>query len=131
LDFADNRVDSETGTIQLRGVAENKLRLLVPGSRVQVRIPVSNPKMETLVPDTAILSDQDKRYVLIVDDKQVVSRRDIELGRLLDDGMRVVLPVKEGQPALRPDEWIIVEGLQRARIDYPVQPIEPPASPGA
>jgi RND family efflux transporter MFP subunit len=131
LDFADNRVDSDTGTIQLRGVAENQSGLLVPGSRVRVRIPVSNPKMETLVPDTAILSDQDKRYVLIVDDKQVVSRRDIELGRLLDDGMRVILPVQEGQPALRPEESIIVEGLQRARIDYPVQPIERPASPGA
>ena len=131
LDFADNRVDSETGTIQLRGVAENKNGLLVPGSRVQVRVPVSNPKMETLVPDTAILSDQDKRYVLIVDDKKVVLRRDIGLGRLLDDGMRVVLPVQEGQAALQPGEWIIVEGLQRARIDYPVQPIEQPASPGA
>jgi RND family efflux transporter MFP subunit len=131
LDFADNRVNSDTGTIQVRGVAENKSGILVPGSRVQVRIPVTNPKVETLVPDTAILSDQDKRYVLIVDGQKVVSRRDIELGRLLDDGMRVVLPVQEGQPALRPDEWIIVEGLQRARIDYPVQPIERPASPGA
>jgi RND family efflux transporter MFP subunit len=131
LDFADNRVNSDTGTIQVRGVAENDSGILVPGSRVQVRIPVSNPKMETLVPDTAILSDQDKRYVLIVDDKKVVLRRDIELGRLLDDGMRVVLPVSEGQPALRADEWIILEGLQRARIDYPVQPIEQPASPGA
>ena len=131
LDFADNRVDPDTGTIQLRGVAENKSGILVPGSRVQVRIPVSDPKMETLVPDTAILSDQDKRYVLLVDDKKVVSRRDIELGRLLDDGMRVVLPVQEGQPAVRPDEWIIVAGLQRARIDYPVQPIEPPAGSGS
>jgi RND family efflux transporter MFP subunit len=131
LDFADNRVDSETGTIQLRGVAENKSGILVPGSRVRVRIPVSAPKVETLVPDTAILSDQDKRYVLLVDDKKVVSRRDIELGRLLDDGMRVVLPMQDGQPALRPDEWIIVAGLQRARIDYPVQPLEPPASPGS
>ena len=81
------------------------------------------------MPDTAILSDQDKRYVLVVDDKNVVSRRDVMPGELLDDGMRVVLPDASGKAAVAPEEWIIVHGLQRARINYPVEPVKPSASP--
>ena len=65
LDFADNRVDPNTGTIQVRGVVDNKQGLFVPGSRVRVRVPVSDPYSAVLVPDTAILSDQDKRYLLV------------------------------------------------------------------
>ena len=53
---------------------------------------VGEPYSAVLVPDTAILSDQDKRYLLVVDDKNIVTRRDITPGKLLDDGMRVVLP---------------------------------------
>jgi RND family efflux transporter MFP subunit len=122
LDFADNKVDKLTGTIILRGTADNTSGLLVPGSRVKVRVPTSEPKTVSLVDDTAILSDQSKRYVLIVDDKKVVHRRDIELGRLLDDGMRIVLPTEKG-PAIGKDEWIIVQGTQMARLNYPVDPI--------
>jgi RND family efflux transporter MFP subunit len=129
LDFADNRVDADTGTIQLRGVVDNKQGIFVAGSRVRVRVPVSEPYSVVLVPDTAILSDQDKRYVLVVDDKNVVSRRDVTPGKLLDDGQRVVLPNAGGKPAVAPEEWIIVDGLQRARINYPVEPVKPTASP--
>ncbi|MHB8957647.1 MAG: efflux RND transporter periplasmic adaptor subunit [Pirellulaceae bacterium] len=129
LDFADNRVDPDTGTIEMRGVADNKQGLFVTGSRVRVRVPVSEPYSGVLVPDTAILSDQDKRYLLVVDDRNVVSRRDITPGKLLDDGMRLILPSVEGTTAVSPDEWIVVQGLQRARINYPVEPVKPSASP--
>jgi RND family efflux transporter MFP subunit len=129
LDFADNRVDPATGTIEMRGVVENKQASLVAGSRVRVRVPVSEPYSAVLVPDTAILSDQDKRYVLVVDDKNVVTRRDVLPGKLLDDGQRVVLPNAGGKAAIAPEEWIIVAGLQRARINYPVEPVKPSASP--
>ncbi len=67
--------------------------------------------------------------MLVVDDKNVVSRRDIAPGKLLDDGMRLILPSAEGTAAISPDEWIIVQGLQRARINYPVEPVKPSASP--
>lgn len=129
IDFADNRVDPDTGTIEMRGVVDNKQGLFVPGSRVRVRVPVSEPYSVVVVPDTAILSDQDKRYVLVVDDKNVVSRRDVMPGKLLDDGMRVVLPDASGKAAVAPEEWIIVDGLQRARINYPVEPVKPSAGP--
>jgi RND family efflux transporter MFP subunit len=125
IDFADNRVDPDTGTIQMRGVVDNAQGVLVSGSRVRVRLPVSEPYSAVVVPDEAILSDQDKRYVLVVDSKNEVSRRDVTPGKLLDDGMRVILPDEPGKAAIGPDEWIIVQGLQRARINYAVEPVKP------
>ncbi|MCR4411680.1 MAG: efflux RND transporter periplasmic adaptor subunit [Thermoguttaceae bacterium] len=120
LDFADNKVDPSTGTIEVRGVVQDPKRLLTPGSRVRVRIPVSDKYPATLVPDTAVNTDQDRKYLLVVDEKNVVQRRNVRLGRLLDDGMRIVLGA---EPELKPDEWIIVEGIQRARLLYPVEPV--------
>jgi hypothetical protein len=76
-----------------------------------------------LVPDTAILTDQDKKYLLLVNEQNVVLRRDIKPGRLLDDGMRVVSAAEKGQE-LKPSDWIIVLGLQRARVNYPVEPLD-------
>ncbi|HQZ68482.1 MAG TPA: efflux RND transporter periplasmic adaptor subunit, partial [Planctomycetaceae bacterium] len=124
LDFADNKVDSQTGTIQVRGVVDNTQGKFVPGSRVKVRVPVSEPYTAVIAADTAILSDQDKRYVLAVDEKNVVTRRDITPGKLLDDGMRVILPAAGESQGLTPADRIIVLGLQRARINYPVEPLE-------
>lgn len=128
LDFADNKVDATTGTIQVRGVVADPAGKFVAGSRVRILVPVSAEHSVALVPDTAILSDQDKKYVLLVDDKNVVQRRDINQGRLLDDGMRIVLPGADGKN-LTAGEWIVVQGLQMARINYPVEPIKPTSSP--
>lgn len=123
LDFADNRIDAQTGTIEVRGECANPEGKLLPGSRVRVRVPVSGEYSATLVPDAAILSDQDKKYLLCLNDKNVVVRRDVKLGRLLDDGMRVILPGATPEEGLASDDWIIVLGLQRARINYEVQPM--------
>jgi multidrug efflux system membrane fusion protein len=122
INFADNKVDPTTGTILVRGTVDNKDGQLTAGSRVRVRIPVSDKYKPILIPDTAILSDQSNRYVLVVDDKNIVHRRNVTLGRLLDDGMRVILPGKGPEEGLTPSDRVIVEGLQRARINYPVTP---------
>src|SRR4029450_6997375 len=90
LDFADNRVDSNTGTIMVRGVVANPQLLFVPGSRVRIRVPIGDEQPSIVIPDTAILSDQDRKYVLVVDDKNVVQRRDVSLGKLLDGGVRII-----------------------------------------
>jgi RND family efflux transporter MFP subunit len=128
LDFANNRVDRETGTIQVRGVVANPKGQFVPGSRVRVRIPFGDPYQAILVPDTAILTDQDKKYLLVVNEKNVVIRRDIKPGRLLDDGMRVVSAVDKDQE-IKPSDWIVVVGLQRARINYPIEPLDASGNP--
>ena len=67
--------------------------------------------------------------MLVVDDKNIVTRRDVTPGKLLDDGMRVILPGTQGSAAITPEDWIIVQGLQRARINYAVEPVKPSASP--
>jgi RND family efflux transporter MFP subunit len=128
LDFANNRVDQSTGTIQVRGVVANPQGRFVPGSRARVRIPFGDPYQPMLVPDTAILTDQDKKYLLLLNEKNVVYRRDIKPGRLLDDGMRVVSAAAKGQE-VKPTDWVIVIGLQRARINNPVEPLDSKGNP--
>jgi multidrug efflux system membrane fusion protein len=125
LDFADNRIDPTTGTIEVRGKAGNPDGRFIPGGRVRVRVAVSEPYPGIVVPDTAILTDQDKKYVLYLNDENVVLRRDIKPGRLLDDGMRVILPDgDEATAQLRKEDRVIVLGLQRARLNYPVEPLD-------
>jgi RND family efflux transporter MFP subunit len=131
LVFADNKYTAGTGTILVRGEAKNPDGRLVPGSRVRVRVPVSDKYQAIVVPDTAVLADQDRRYLLVLGKDNVALRRDITPGKLLDDGMRVVLPAPGEEKATdKADwmknwerEWVITVGLQRARIDYPVQPL--------
>jgi RND family efflux transporter MFP subunit len=124
LDFGENRIDPGTGTIQLRGEVNNEKGTFLPGSRVRVRVPISSTYKATVVPDSAILSDQDKKYLLVVDDKNVVLRRNVTPAKLLDDGMRVILAAGKEGSEVKPDDRIIVEGLQRARINYPVDPVK-------
>jgi membrane fusion protein, multidrug efflux system len=100
--------------------------MYVPGSRVRVRLTIGKPYAATLVPDTAILSDQDKRYVLIVDDKDTVRRRDVTLGAITDDGMRAIAPANKLADGEKIADWeVIVDNLQRARLNYPVEAERP------
>ncbi len=124
LDYVGNKVDPTTGTIEVRGEAENRQWLLDAGSRVRVRLPVSKPYKALLVPDSCVLTDQDKRYLLVLGKDNVVLRRDVVLGRLLDDGMRVLLGPAEGASRVTAKDWAITLGLQRARVDYPVVPVD-------
>jgi RND family efflux transporter MFP subunit len=121
LRFGDNRVDASTGTIQVYGIVPNADGMFVPGSRVRVRLTIGKPYAAMLVPDTAILSDQDKRYVLIVDDEKTVRRRNVSLGAITDDGMRAIVPADTLADDENIAQWqVIVDNLQRARLNYPV-----------
>lgn len=120
LDFANNEIDSATGTIEVRADVKNPDDLFNPGYRVRVRVPVGKEYEATLVPESAINTDQDRKYLLVVDAKGIVKRCDLKLGRLQDDGMQIV---SSSTPPLAKDTQIIVEGMQRARLNYPVEPI--------
>jgi RND family efflux transporter MFP subunit len=129
LAFSDNRIDPNTGTIQLYGTLPNKDGFFVAGARVRVRLHTGEPYPALLVPDTAILSDQDKRYVLIADDKNFVRRRNVTLGTLTDDGMRAIQPADKLAEGEKPENWwVIVDNLQRARLNDPVDPQKPAQS---
>ena len=122
LDFIDNKVNPSTGTMLGRGILANPKRLMDDGMRARVSIPVSDPHKVLLVSDRAIGSDQSQRFVYVVNDKNVVERRDVKPGRLID-GLRTI---EEG---LRPGERIVVNGIQRVRDQLEVKP-EEAAMPG-
>jgi RND family efflux transporter MFP subunit len=108
LDYTELGVDPDTGTQQRRAVVPNKDRALLPGLFVRVRIPLGDPEPRLLVDERAIGADQRGTYVLVVNDKQVVERRPVELG-IEHEGKRVI---KKGLTA---EDWLVVNGLQRAR----------------
>lgn len=115
LDFLDNEVDRETGTIQARGVFDNATQYLTPGLYVHVRIPIGKPSQAMLIRERAIRKNLDEKFVLVVNAENTVEERPIKVGSL-KDGMRVVLA------GLKPDDRVIVEGTQRARTGSPVTP---------
>jgi len=108
VDFVDNRVDPQTGTIQVRAVVSNADRLFTPGLFARIRLAGSAEYRATLVPDRAVGTDQDKRFVLVVAADGTVGYRQVELGRLVD-GLRVI---RSGVTA---GERIVVDGMQRVR----------------
>ena len=114
VDFVDNRLNPATGSIRVRAVMDNKDGRFTPGLSARVRLSSGTAAPATLVPDRAIGTDQTRKVVMVVGDKNVVTPREVKLGALTD-GMRIVTGVKPG-------ELIIVDGLQRAMPGAPVTP---------
>jgi len=125
IDFGDNRVNPSTGTIQARGVLPNPRGVLNAGMRARVRVPIGDPHKSLMVTERAIGTDQGRKFVYIVNGEDLVERRDVQLGRL-NDGLQVLL---EG---VTPEDWVIVNGIQRVRDGAKVNPkrISMPGSPG-
>ena len=124
VNFVDNAVDPATGTIHLRAVLDNSDRRLVPGLMARVRLPGSADYAAVLVPDAAVATDQDRRYVLVVGADGTVEYRPVELGAI-SDGLRVV------RSGLKVGERVIVSGLARARPGSKVTPQETAAPASA
>jgi RND family efflux transporter MFP subunit len=118
LFFADNRVNPSTGTIEVRGTLANKEGRFDDGMRARVRIPVSDPRKMLMVPERAIGTDQGLKFVYVVNNQDVVERRDVTLGRVVD-GLQVIT---EG---LNRDDRVIVNGIQRVRDGMKVDPKSP------
>lgn len=114
LDFVDNQIDPDTGTIRARGRFDNA-RYLTPGMYVRVRLPIGPPHQALLVSERAIGTDQARKFLLTVDNDDVVQYREVKLGALYA-GLREV------ESGLNGDEWVIVQGLQRARPGQKVSP---------
>jgi membrane fusion protein, multidrug efflux system len=88
---------------------------------VRVRVPVQRDVESMLVPDRALGNSQQGRYVLVVNDKDVVEQRRVETGDAVDGGMRVI---KSGLAA---DDRVVGRGIQRAIPGSSVKPVEVPA----
>jgi RND family efflux transporter MFP subunit len=120
MDFVDNRLDISTGTLRGRAVVPNHDFSILPGQFGRVRLIGSSPYEALLLPDSAIATDQSRKIVFVVKSDDTVEARPVVLGPL-DDGLRVV---REG---LKPDDRVIVDGLQRARVGTKVSPHAAPA----
>lgn len=119
VDFIDNKVDPATGTIRLRGKFPNPNGRIVPGMFVQVRIRSNEKRPGLLITDRAVGIDQGRKYVLVVAADNKADYREVITGPLVD-GLRVI------EKGLKPGEWVIVNGLQRARPGYPVNAKQAP-----
>ena len=106
VDFLDNQLTPSTGTIRMRALLDNTQRQFTPGLFARVRLPGSAEFQATLIDDKAVLTDQDRKYVYVVDKESKAQRRDITPGRLAD-GLRIV------QQGLKPGDKVIVDGLQK------------------
>jgi RND family efflux transporter MFP subunit len=115
LDFSENRIDPETGTMRVRAVLPNPDDILTPGLFGRINVPGSLPYEGILVPDEAIVADQNRRLVMTVDDEGTVSPLPVRPGPRID-GYRVI---REG---LDGSETIVIEGLVRARPGSTVSP---------
>jgi len=108
LDYVAPEIDAGTGTLAGRAIFDNKDNILTPGLFVRVRIPKQIDVPSLLVPDVSLGTSQEGRYVLIVNDKNIVEQRVVEVGDLVDGGLRIITS------GLKPDDRVIVAGLMRA-----------------
>jgi multidrug efflux system membrane fusion protein len=108
LDFIDNRLDPGTATMRARAILANADQMFSPGMFARVRLAGTPLQSTVLLPDAAIGTDQANKFVLVVADDGLVSRRIVRLGPLYQ-GLRVIRSGVEAQ------DWVVTSGLQRAR----------------
>jgi membrane fusion protein, multidrug efflux system len=126
VDFVDNRLNGNSGTIRMRGVFENPNHILKSGLFVRIRLPIAAPYLATLIPDEAVQSDQGRKFVYVVNDKNQVEYKAVTLGQSLQ-GLRVI---KQG---LSKADHVIISGMQRVRpnTEVNVKMQDPPKPPGS
>lgn len=115
LQLIDNEVNASSGTIRVRAIFDNPEGRLIPGQFVRVRMGQPKAEEHLLVSERAIGTDQDKKFVFVVDAANTVATRQVRLGTSVD-GQRIV---EEG---LNAGDRIVVNGLQRIRPGAVVDP---------
>jgi RND family efflux transporter MFP subunit len=130
INFRNNKVDTKTGTVRVKAEvanpkAETGGRVITPGNFVRVRVPIGEPSPALLVPESSVLFDLGNKYLLAVGLDNKAYRLEANLGPAVGN-LRVVESVQAEADAaprtLRPDEQIIVGGLQRVRPGITVEP---------
>jgi RND family efflux transporter MFP subunit len=125
IDFSENKVDPNTGTLRVRGTIENpKPYLLNPGMYVGVRLPIGEPHDAVLVPEQAVGTDQGRKFVYVVNAANEVVYRPVTVG-FAEGPLRVIAK------GLDPTERIITTGIQRIRPGIKVVPtvVQEPSPP--
>jgi multidrug efflux system membrane fusion protein len=136
VNFLDNRLNANTGTVRMRGVFENPNETLKPGLFVRIRLPIGVPYQTLLIPDEAILSDQGRKFVYVVskdeEGKEKVEYRPVQLGQSikvqLGSSIKDLRAIKKAEMegtkvkvGLVEGEHVIISGMQRVRPGMVVQ----------
>lgn len=116
VDFVDNALNPETGTIRARAVLPNPDGMFTPGLFARVRLLGEAQQNALLIHEQAVLTDQDRRYVYIAGKDSAAERRDVQLGPHVE-GLVVV------ESGLKPGDKVIVNGMRK--IFFPGQPVKP------
>ena len=117
LESLDNQLDTSSGTLRVRAVFDDPAGDLTPGLYAKVRTGGSASETAILVDDRAVGTDQDKKYVMVVDADNKASYRTVVLGPMVN-GLRVI------RSGLHEGERIVVDGLQRVRPNAVVAPTD-------
>jgi RND family efflux transporter MFP subunit len=126
IDFVDNQVNPRIGTMRVRGVFPNKEQVLAPGFFARARVPIGRAHKALLISERALDTDQGQKILYIVNEKNVVVSRPVQVG-VLQDGLREITD------GLKPGERVIVSGLQQVRPGTTVEPklVDTPLRPAA
>ncbi len=125
MDFVDNVIDRSSGTIRGRAVFDNPKGIFTPGMFARARVPASPPYDALLVPDTAVGSEQARKFLYVVAEDGTATQKYVTLGQLVDRSLRVI---KDG---LSENDRVVVNGMTRVRPNQKVTPQEEGAKPAA
>ena len=115
LQLVDNQVDAKSGTVRVRAVFDNKDGTLMPGQFARLRMGQAKASAALLINERAVGTDQNKKFVMVVGADNKAAYREVTLGANVN-GLRIV------QTGLKPNERIVVNGLQRVRPGAVVAP---------
>lgn len=115
VDFVDNAVNQQTGTIRIRATFPNHDHALLPGLFARVKLTGSNSYQGILIDEKAIGTDLNRKFVLVVDQDNQLEYRNVVLGEKIN-GLRIITD------GLTPTDTIVVNGLQRVRPKMKIQP---------
>ena len=118
LNYLSPSFSLSTGTMRLRAELENPDGVLKPGLYVSVTLPYATEEKAVLVENVSIGTDQLGKFLYVVNDSNVVNTRHIEIGQLVDDGMRIVTS------GLSPNERYVTKALMKVRQGMKIQPIQ-------
>ncbi|MEH3085030.1 MAG: efflux RND transporter periplasmic adaptor subunit [Xylophilus ampelinus] len=117
LQLIDNQVDARSGTVRVRAAFANADGLLMPGQFARIRMGRPQPVRAVLVSERAVGTDQDKKFVMVVDAQNRAAYREVVLGAPAE-GLRVVVR------GLAAGERVVVNGLQHVRPGATVAPTD-------
>ncbi|MGB0670169.1 MAG: efflux RND transporter periplasmic adaptor subunit [Rhodospirillales bacterium] len=121
--FVDNELSTETASIRGKALFDNTEEFLKPGVFGRLRLAATKPYDALMIPDAAVIADQNRKIVMVVDGEGTVSVRPVVLGPI-HEGLRVV------RSGLSADDTVIMRGLLRARPGGKVVPVPHMLKPG-